>query len=228
MLRIIRYSALALLLAIGAVWGHAWLTRAPGEGVGEAFAQRLASVFGQEMPVPSAGGGVQLPPGLTLGGPFSLVRQDGAVVTERDYAGRPLLIYFGFTYCPDVCPTELGRIADVLDALGPDGERLTPVFITIDPGRDSPAVLADYVSRFHPRMQGLTGSADQIREVASRYRVYHQRVQSPDRTDYLMDHSSFIYLVGGDAKVRLLFRTNTSVEDMARAIRGQWRNLTSA
>jgi protein SCO1 len=228
MLKVIRYSALALLLAIGGVWAHAWFTRAPGQGVGDAFAQRLASVFGQDMPVPSAGGGVQLPPGLTLGGPFSLVRQDGVAVTERDYAGRSLLVYFGFTYCPDVCPTELGRIADVIDALGPAGERVTPMLITIDPQRDTPEALADYVSRFHPRMQGLTGSVEQIREVASRYRVYYQRAQTQTMTQSLMDHSSFIYLVGPDGRVRLLFRPETSVEDMARAISGQLRALTSS
>lgn len=226
MLKIIRYSALTLLLAIGGVWAHAWFTRAPGQGVGDAFAQRLASVFGQGMPVPSAGGGgVQLPPGLTLGGPFSLIRQDGVAVTERDYSGGALLIYFGFTFCPDVCPTELGRIADVIDALGPAGERVTPVLITIDPQRDTPEALADYVSRFHPRMQGLTGSVEQIRDVASRYRVYFARAQNQTMNQYLMDHSSFIYLVGPDGHVRLLFRPETSVEDMTRAISGQLRAL---
>ena len=228
MLKVIRYSTLALLLVIGGVWAHAWFTRAPGQGVGDAFAQRLASIFGQDMPVPSAGGGVQLPPGISLGGAFSLVRQDGVPVTERDYAGRWLLVYFGFTYCPDVCPTELGRIADVIDALGPAGERITPVLITIDPQRDTPAALADYVSRFHPRMQGLTGSVEQIREVASRYRVYFQRSTNQDSTHYLMDHSSFMYFVGPDGRVRTLFRPDTSVEDMTRAISGQLRSLTSS
>lgn len=228
MLKVIRYSVLALLLAIGGVWAHAWFTHAPGQGVGEAFAQRMASMFGQDMPVPSAGGGVQLPPGISLGGPFSLVRQDGVPVTERDYAGRWLLVYFGFTYCPDVCPTELGRIADAIDALGPAGERVTPILITIDPQRDTPAVLADYVSRFHPRMQGLTGSVEQIAEVARRYRVYYARAQNQTTTEYLMDHSSFMYLVGPDGRVRTLFRPDAAVEDMSRAIAAQLRNLTSS
>ena len=226
MVYVIRYSALALLLVIGGVWAHAWWTRAPGQGIGDAFAQRLAGVFGQDMPVPSAGGGVQLPPGISLGGAFSLVRQDGVPVSERDYAGQSLLIYFGFTYCPDICPTELGRIADVVDALGPAGQRVTPVLITIDPERDTPAALADYVSRFHPRMQGWTGSPEQIGEVARRYRVYYARAQNQTMTQYLMDHSSFIYFVGPDARVRTLFRPDTSVEEMTRAITGQLRSLT--
>ena len=228
MLKVIRYSAFALLAMIAGLWGYAWTARAPGQSVGEAFAERLAAVFGQQMPLPAAGGGIQLPGGITLGGAFSLTRQDGVAVTERDYAGRWLLIYFGFTYCPDVCPTELGRMADVLDAMGPAGERVTPMLISIDPERDTPAQLADYVSRFHPRMQGLTGTAEQVAEVARRYRVFYSRVQRPDMSAYLMDHSSFIYLVGPDGRVRLLFRPDTAVEDMARAINAQLRALTSS
>lgn len=228
MLKVIRYSALALLLVIVGVFITAWMNRGPGQSVGDAFAMRLASIFGQSMPVPSAGGGVQLPPGISLGGAFSLTRQDGVAVTERDYAGRVLLVYFGFTYCPDVCPTELGRIADVIDALGPAGTRVTPMLITIDPARDTPAALADYVSRFHPRMQGLTGTAEQIADVARRYRVFYARSQSQNTTDYVMDHSSFIYLVGPDGMVRSLFRPDTGVDDMARAIAGQLRSLTSS
>lgn len=228
MLKIIRYSALALLLVIGGIWGYAWFSRTPGQGVGAVFAQRLASVFGQQLPVPSAGGGLQLPPGISLGGAFSLVRQDGLAVTERDYAGQFLLVYFGFTYCPDVCPTELGRIADVIDALGPAGARVTPVLITIDPQRDTPAAMADYVSRFHPRMQGLTGTPEQIRAVASRYRVYFARAQNQDTTHYVMDHSSFVYLVGPDGQVQSLFRPETSVEEMARSTAVMLRRLTSS
>lgn len=228
MLRVIRYSALLLLVAFGGLWGLAWFQHEPGQSVGEAFAQRLAGVFGRDLAAPSALGGVQLPAGITLGGAFSLTRQDGVAVTERDYAGRWLLVYFGFTYCPDICPTELGRMADVIDSLGPAGERLTPMLITIDPARDGVEQLADYVSRFHPRMQGLTGTAEQIAEVARRYRVFYARAQSQTMTEYLMDHSSFIYLVGPDGRVRTLFRPDSSVESMSRAISAQLRALTSS
>jgi len=228
MFRVIRYSAVALLAALAGLWGLAWFSHAPGQSVGEAFAQRLAQIFGQDMALPAVEGGVQLPPGITLGGAFSLTRQDGVAVTEADYAGQWLLVYFGFTYCPDVCPTELGRMSDTIDALGPAGERLTPIFITIDPERDGAAQMADYVSRFHPRMQGLTGNAQQIAEVARRYRVYYAKSRTQNMTEYLMDHSSFIYLVDPIGRVRTLFRTDTSVEIMARTIANQLRSLTSS
>jgi protein SCO1/2 len=166
---------------------------------------------------------VQLPQGMVLGGPFSLVDHTGRAVTEADFAGRFLLVYFGFTYCPDVCPTELGTIAAALDALEDQGARVTPVLITVDPERDTPEALADYVSRFHPRMVGLTGTPQQIAAVARAYRVFYAKVNRPEMTQYLVDHSSFIYLVGPDARVRALFRPEMAPEAIAQAIRGQLR-----
>jgi protein SCO1/2 len=224
MLRAIRLFAILLLLGLGGVWAWAWVTRAPGEGVAEAFAARLARLMGGEAPLPSAGGGLQVAQGLTLGGPFSLVDETGRAVTERDFAGGWMLVYFGFTYCPDVCPTELGTMAAAVDALDPAlAERVVPVLVTIDPERDTPAALADYVSRFHPRMRGLTGTPEQIAEVARRYRVYYAKARRPDATDYLMDHSSFIYLVAPDGRVRTLFRPETTPEAMAAAMAAQLR-----
>jgi protein SCO1/2 len=220
MLRTIRFFSLALLTLLAGLWALAWFGRGPGESPGDAFLRRLAGLFGAEMPMPAAGG-VQLPQGLALGGPFRLIDHSGRPVSHEDFAGRWLLVYFGYTFCPDVCPTELGVIADAMDALGPEGERVTPVFITIDPERDTPEALADYVSRFHPRMVGLTGSAGQVAEAARRYRVYFARARSADHTDYLMDHSSFIYLVGPDGRVRNLFRPGTAPETLAAATRAQ-------
>ncbi|MBY0338117.1 MAG: SCO family protein [Acetobacteraceae bacterium] len=223
MLKVIRYASLALLLLLGGVWAFAWVTKPPDQTLAEAFASKLAGIFGQAMPLPSQGG-MQLPQGMVLGGPFTLVNQAGQTVTERDFAGRWLLVYFGFTWCPDVCPTELGTIAAALDVMGPAAERVTPVLITIDPQRDTPAQLADYVSRFHPRMQGLTGTPEQIAAVARAYRVFYSRVQRPDQGgDYTMDHSGFIYLVGPDARVRALFRPETSPEAIAGAVAAQLR-----
>ena len=221
MLRIIRLSSLLLLTLVAGIWAYAWVSKSPEESLAEAFANRLAGVFGQELAVPSAGGGMQLPAGISLGGPFELVNQASQPVTEQDFAGRWLLVYFGFTYCPDICPTELGIMASAIDVMGPAGESVTPILITIDPQRDTPDQLADYVSRFHPRMQGLTGTPEQIAAAARRYRVYFARVQRPDMTDYLMDHSSFIYLVGPDARVRALFRPQTSPEAIAAVVQGQ-------
>ncbi|MBS7811280.1 SCO family protein [Roseococcus pinisoli] len=224
MLRIIRISSLLLLVLVAGIWGYAWVTKAPEETLGEAFGSRLASVFGRDATVPAAtGGGLQMPGGISLGGPFELTDQTGKAVTDRDYAGRWLLVYFGFTYCPDVCPTELGTMASALDAMGAEGEAVTPMLITIDPERDTVAAMADYVSRFHPRMQGLTGTPEQISAVARRYRVYYARVQRPEMTDYLMDHSSFIYLVGPDGRVRSLFRPEMTPEQIATAVQGQIR-----
>lgn len=223
MLVAIRIFALLLLVSLGGLWAYAWVTRAPGEGLAEAFATRLSRLMGGEVPIPSAGG-AQLAQGLTLGGAFSLVDETGRAVTERDFADRWMLVYFGFTYCPDVCPTELGTMAAALDALGPAGEQVVPVFITIDPERDTPPAMADYVARFHPRMRGLTGTPEQIAEVARRYRVYYARARRAEAGDYLMDHSSFIYLVGPDGKVRTLFRPDTAPDAMAATIASQVRD----
>lgn len=220
MLRTIRLFALFLVLLLGGFWAFAWAIRAPGQSMTEALPAAFATLFGNQTSLPSAGG-VQLAQGLSLGGPFRLTDQSGREVTERDYANGWMLVYFGYTYCPDVCPTELGTMASIMDALGPAGAKVTPVFISVDPQRDTPEVLKDYVARFHPRLQGLTGTPEQVAEVARRFRVYYAKVQRPDMTDYLMDHSSFLYLVGPDAKVRALYRPETRPEDIAAGIAAQ-------
>lgn len=149
-----------------------------------------------------------------IGGPFTLVAQDGRTVTEQDFADDYMLIYFGFTYCPDVCPTELAVVASAVDQLDAPDE-VVPIFITIDPERDTPEAMADYVSLFHPRMVGLTGSEEQVAEAARAFRVFYQRIESPEFQDYLMDHSSFIYLVDPDGVTRLVFPYGTDPEAMA-------------
>jgi protein SCO1/2 len=224
MIRFVRVASIGLALVLTGIWGLAWFGRQPGEDLSGAFLRHVASLTGIDMPAPSAGG-IQLAQGVALGGPFTLVDQSGRTVSERDFAGRPLLLYFGYSYCPDVCPTELGTIAAALDAMGPAAERVTPVFITIDPERDTPAALADYVSRFHPRMIGLTGTAEQVAQAARAYRVYYAKVRPRDATDYLMDHSSFIYFVGPDGRVRSLFRPETTPEAIAGAVAAQLRAL---
>lgn len=222
MLRAIRFASIILVVLLGGVWATAWFARTPDESVADAFMRQLARLTGAEMPAPAAGG-VQIAQGVSLGGPFTLVDQTGKTVTERDFAGRPLLIYFGFTYCPDVCPTELGTIAAALDSMGPAGEQVTPIFITVDPERDTPEAMADYVSRFHPRLVGLTGTPEQVAQAARAYRVYYAKVQPRDSTAYLMDHSSFIYFVGSDGRVRNLFRPETTPEAIAAAVSAQLR-----
>jgi protein SCO1/2 len=130
-------------------------------------------------------------------------------------------VYFGYTYCPDVCPTELQTVVAALDQLGPLAERIVPVFITIDPERDTPAALAEYVKLFDERLVGLTGSRDQIAAAARAYRVYYARANSKDTTAYLMDHSSFIYLIGPDGSFRALYRQGMSAPDLADALKAR-------
>jgi protein SCO1/2 len=222
MLNAVRILALLVIVALGGLWAAAWFGRDPGETLADSFARNAGALLGQEGAPPSAGG-VQLPQGMALGGPFHLTDQTGRRVTEADFPGRFMLVYFGFTYCPDVCPTELGTMIAALDVLGDAANRVTPVFITIDPERDTSEAMADYVARFDPRLIGLTGTPEQIAAVARAYRVFYAKVERPETTQYLMDHSSFIYLVGPDGRVRALFRPQTSPEAIAQAVRAQLR-----
>ena len=144
----------------------------------------------------------------------------GRVVTDRDLRGRWSLLYFGYTSCPDVCPTELQTMAEALDALGPDlAGRVQPVFVTVDPERDTPERLADYVKLFHPRLMGLTGTPAQVVQAARAFRVYYAKARSGDGDAYLMDHSSFVYLLDPEGAVRALFRPGTTADDLAAALR---------
>ena len=160
-------------------------------------------------------------PGVVIGGPFTLVDHDGRAVTDADFRGRNMLVFFGYTYCPDVCPTTLTTIADTLDLLGEDAGRLAPLFVTIDPARDTAEHLRDYVAYFHPAIIGLTGSAEQITEVARAYRVFFAEVSEDgaDADDYLMDHSTIVYLMDEDGQFDIHFSGSTSAEDMAATIR---------
>lgn len=129
-----------------------------------------------------------------IGGPFSLTDQDGKMVTDADFKGKPLLVFFGYTHCPDVCPTTLFELSEVLRALGSDADKTQAVFISIDPERDTPAVLKDYLSSFDPHLRGLTGSTSQIAAVEKTYRVYAKKVPTTGG-DYTMDHTALVYLM---------------------------------
>ncbi len=130
-----------------------------------------------------------------IGGPFTLVDQRGQPFTDRNLKGKASLVFFGFTYCPEVCPTTLTHISAWLKALGPDADKLNVVFISIDPERDTPAKLASYLASFDPRIRGLTGTPAQIDKVADEYRVYHRKIPLPGGS-YTMDHSAVIYAIG--------------------------------
>ncbi len=153
-----------------------------------------------------------------VGGRFALVDQNGRTRTDADFRGRLLLLYFGFTSCPDVCPTDLQEIARALDLLGAEGEALQPVFITLDPDRDTTALLAEYVPNFHPRLIGLTGCLESIREAADAYKVFYERVARPDGS-YTIDHSAFVYLMDRAGTYLGFFPPGTSAERMLAIIR---------
>lgn len=161
--------------------------------------------------------------GVKIGGPFSLVNQDGVSVTEKTFGGQYKLLYFGFTYCPAICPTELGKITRVLKTLEGENPKLVenvqPIFVTVDPERDTPEVLKDYITSFHPRMVGLTGAVEQIEDAKRKYRIYAAKVQEEGMSDYTMDHSSFIYFIGPDESVLGIYRMDDKAEMMVEEIK---------
>lgn len=157
-----------------------------------------------------------------VGGPFKLIDQTGKTVTDADYRGRYMLIYFGYSFCPDVCPTTLAVMAQALDKLGGDARRVTPVFITIDPERDTPQVLADYMKAFGPSFVGLTGSVEAIKDVEKKYRVY--AVKKPldpakPKAGYGMDHSSVLYLMGPNGRLISFYDEAISPDQLAKELR---------
>jgi cytochrome oxidase Cu insertion factor (SCO1/SenC/PrrC family) len=154
-----------------------------------------------------------------IGGPFALTDQDGRPRTDADFRGKLMLVYFGFTYCPDVCPTDLQQMGLAVDRLGPAGEMVQPVFITLDPERDTPEHLKPYMPMFHPRFAGLTGDPAAIEAAARAYRVYFEKAERADKTDYTINHSAFIYLIGRSGEYLGFFPPGTSAERLVEAIR---------
>ena len=155
-----------------------------------------------------------------VGGPFELTDHTGRVRTERDFRGQLMLVYFGFTYCPDICPADLQAIGLALDKLGHDGERVQPLFVTVDPERDTAEHLAEYVPLFHPRLIGLTGSLEAVRRAADAYKVYFAKVPTgKEASDYTVDHTAFIYLMDRDGNYLGFFPPGTSADRMVEIIR---------
>lgn len=155
-----------------------------------------------------------------VGGPFELTDQAGRTRTERDFRGQLMLVYFGFTWCPDVCPTDLQAIGLALDKLGTDAASVQPLFISVDPERDTSQHLAEYMPLFHPRLIGLTGSAEAIRRVADAYKVYYAKVPlGKEGSDYTVDHTAFIYLMDREGNYLGFFPPGTSADRMVEIIR---------
>ena len=191
--RIASLAALALLALVALAWQWGLLPSSDKAGSGTGIAR--------------------------VGGPFALIDQDGQPRTENDYAGKLMLIYFGFTYCPDVCPTALQVMSTALQTLGPDASKIQPIFITVDPERDTPAQLKTYVGNFFPGMVGLTGSADAIKKTADAYRIYFRKAADGSASEYLMDHSSIVFLMDRGGRYVSHFTHQTPPEKMAAVIR---------
>ncbi|NVO22406.1 SCO family protein [Donghicola mangrovi] len=150
-----------------------------------------------------------------IGGPFELVDENGKTVTDQDVIQRPSLLYFGYTFCPDVCPFDTVRNADAVDILKERGYDVQPVFISIDPARDTPEVVKDFTANIHPDMLGLTGSAEQVKAASQAYRTYYKKNDAEDPEWYLMDHSTFSYLVLPQDGFVEFYRRDLSPEQMA-------------
>jgi protein SCO1/2 len=165
---------------------------------------------------PQGGQPVQSSGAALIGGPFSLVGADGKPVTDRDFRGRYMLILFGFTHCPDICPAELQVIAQALEQLGDKAKKVVPIFITLDPERDTPEAMANYVKSFGPNFVGLTGSPEAIAAAAKAYRVAYSKVENKDSAgDYNVDHSALVYLMDPEGRYVTHFSYGLSADQMA-------------
>jgi protein SCO1/2 len=186
--------------------------------VAAAFAAGLVSVLAivlvisGRMPAPMA------TTASAVGGPFRLVDQSGRAVTDQDLKGRPFLVFFGFTHCPDVCPTTLFEVSEVLRQLGPDADGVRALFVTVDPERDTPEKLKDYLSNFDPHLIGLTGTPDAVDRMLKAYRVYYKKVPT-EGGGYTMDHTALVYLMDKQGRFVAPFNLKQGTADAAANLR---------
>lgn len=154
-----------------------------------------------------------------VGGPFTLTDPDGRRRHLPDFRGKVVLLYFGYTFCPDVCPTDLMAIGQLIRSLGTDGDEVQPVFVTLDPERDTGEVLRAYATSFHPRFVSLSGTEDEVRRVATSYKVFFEKVTPPGASTYLIDHAAFVFLLDREGRYAGLFPPGTPPERMAVMVR---------
>lgn len=191
-----------------------WIAMAAAGAV--AIGLGTAGVFVAFGPEKVCGAGSAIAGGsAAIGGPFTLVDHKGRTVTDTDVIDGPTLIYFGFTYCPDVCPIDTARLAEATDLLAEQGHDVTPVFITVDPDRDTPEAMADYVELLHEDMIGLTGTPEQVDVASKAYKTYYRK--NGEGEDYLMDHSTFTYFVD-QTGFREFFRRDASAAEVAETV----------
>lgn len=170
---------------------------------------------------PLAGQGGQIEDNVPIGGEFTLTDHNGVEFNSEIMKGRLSLVYFGFTYCPDICPTSLQKLSEVLETLDKYQIDVLPIFITVDPERDTSLLLKEYLGHFHPKLIGLTGTPEQIKEVAALYKVFYARAATPDQNsnNYMLDHSSFVYLMDKKGKYMKHFSMNSTPEEIIEYIR---------
>ena len=159
-----------------------------------------------------------VPQAAIIGGPFQLTDQDGRTVTDQDLKGRPFLVFFGFTHCPEICPTVLFEISEIFRKLGPDADRARALFITVDPERDTPTLLKEYLSNFDPHVVGLTGDADAIAAVAKAYRAVYRKVPL-DQGGYTMNHTAIVYLMDKQGRFVAPFSLKRTIDLAAAELR---------
>lgn len=185
-------------VAVAGMWLSTWLS-----GPSDQFAVCRSSQI--------AGGGSQ------IGGPFTLINSQGQTVTDKEVLTEPSLLYFGYTFCPDVCPLDVSRNADAIDILEENGQSVTPIFISIDPQRDTPEAVGDFAENMHDRMIGLTGTPEQVKAASQAYKTYY-KAHPADDDYYLVDHSTFSYLVLPDHGFVEFFRRDIEAPEMAKKI----------
>ncbi|TNJ45503.1 SCO family protein [Phaeobacter sp. B1627] len=196
----VRNFAVLALVCIAALLGGVWYLTLRGGGSADAFAQCRTTAI--------AGGSD------SIGGPFELINAAGETVTDKDVITEPSILYFGYTFCPDVCPLDTSRNAEAVDVLAERGYSTTPVFISIDPERDTPEVVGDFAYNLHEKMIGLTGSAEQVKAASQAYKTYY-KAQDGDEDYYLVDHTTMSYLVLPEHGFVDFFRRDVTAEQMA-------------
>ncbi|EFI53088.1 electron transport protein SCO1/SenC [Afipia sp. 1NLS2] len=211
-LRLIRWASIAGIAIL--LLGIAVLKFAPNlRHFNEPASEKTAST--------ASGDAVTVPAGVPIGGPFTLRSDKNVTVTDADYRGRWMLVFFGYTNCPDECPLTLQKMATSLKDVGPLADRIAPLFITVDPARDTPDRLASYLENFDTRIVGLTGSDEQIAAVAKAYRVYYAPGQNEQSGTDLVSHSTFLYLMNPGGKLNALFSQDVTADKLAKALRSR-------
>jgi len=183
-----------------------------------AFLAGLVLCFAVVLLVTGRGSTPMIAASSGIGGSFRLTDQNGKTITDQDLKGHPFLVFFGFTHCPEVCPTALFDISEILGKLGPDAEKVNALFVTVDPERDTPETLKEYLSSFNPRLIGVGGDADALAAVAKAYRVYYKKIPLKDG-DYTMDHTAIVYLMDKNGQFVAPFSLKRRPEDAAADLR---------